>query len=151
MSKFEQLLNKGQAKLVAEKEVAKQLVNTRVKTLRTFAKDIYEFIEFVNTNYAKHPYSEGHGYRDTDIFEFSTYAMGFGVGNKFSIAEAKKWGKLTIVSHKLNNQIELECDEQFNIIASVGYADTKRFNTSDELIEHLAYLIAKRGIEKNTK
>jgi hypothetical protein len=154
MKKFDELLNKGTAKLDAEKEVAKQLINTRVKTLRTFAKDIYEFIEYINKAYPKYRYNRGsyhsENYAYTELFEYSVSEMGYDLLNKdFSVKEANRWARVYLVSHVLNDRIILECDKEFNISASVGYDnDTKYFNTANELIEYVAYLIAKKGLTK---
>jgi hypothetical protein len=152
MNKFDELLRKGATKLNAEEKAAEQLLAKRVKTLKAFAKDIYNFIEHVNRTYERYNYEEGSymsgRWRMTDIFEFD---MGYDVGNKFSTKEANKWAKIEIKSPKLKERVWLECDENFNIIARVGYFDVKHFDTASELIDYLSYLIAKDGLKKVRK
>ena len=138
MKKFEELLKKGEAKLTAEKEVAQQLVNSRAKVMREFAMPIYEFIEFVNKNYKKYNYND----KMVDIFLFDKSDMDYSMDETFTIKVAKKWAKMCIKSNALNSRIDMYCDDNFTITATVGYSKKKSFETAEALLEHICYLIA---------
>ena len=154
MKNYESILMTASYKIDAEKQMASKLLTTRAKTLSAFAESIYEFIEYLNSNYDKHQYDDGYGSGHkriifTDMFEFSEYEMGFGIGRKFNIGMANKLANVYLVSHSLNNRIVLDCDDEFNIKAIVGYGDAvKHFTTSDELIQYVAELIICKGLKK---
>ena len=145
--KFEEVLTQASLKLKADSEISLTKERIKKEILSEFTKPIYEFMLYINKVFNTNLLEDGHGaVREYEIFEFNKSAMAYRVNHPLIVKVANEYDKVVIASRKLNTSISFSCDTEFNVLATIGYSDIKRFHTSTELIEELAFMISKENL-----